>query len=374
MANTENIEAKLCAYIDGELDEQGRAEIEKHLAANPQHRGLIEELSTQRQMLRALPRESAPDEIMETLQGQLERAGLLGDDRAAEVDAAAMRINRWPQVMAAAAIVLLAVGLVGIIYFVLPRQGGGNDAYVIGEVPSGDDAAAKLRMSTTGEAADSDPPAPGGGEAFARRDVSEKREEVAMKTAETPAAALPAAPTDPLDATPAATGQATPAPTEMAYAPKKDDPFEARPGKAGEADAVATSIGTELKQAQERLFSADLTRQLQNKPGGIQQNSMVVFVCASDANAANGEVANYLASNGIQYEDVAEGPPAPLDEAVTRDMHLSKNAPTRVQSKSMTFRQATQSPDVSVEQTVTLPPPPQAAAGAAQEPNVVAKA
>src|SRR5829696_5268825 len=103
MANTENIEAKLCAYIDGELDEQGRAEIEKHLAANPQHRGLIEELSKQREMLRALPRESAPEEIIESIQGQLERAGLLGDDAGGEVDAGAMRINRWPQIMAAAA-------------------------------------------------------------------------------------------------------------------------------------------------------------------------------------------------------------------------------------------------------------------------------
>ena len=59
MANTENIEAKLCAYIDGDLDAQGRAEIEKHLAANPQHRGLIEQLSKQRDLLRQLPREEA---------------------------------------------------------------------------------------------------------------------------------------------------------------------------------------------------------------------------------------------------------------------------------------------------------------------------
>ena len=41
MANTEQIEAKLCAYVDGELDAAGRAEIEQHLAANPQHRALV---------------------------------------------------------------------------------------------------------------------------------------------------------------------------------------------------------------------------------------------------------------------------------------------------------------------------------------------
>ena len=42
--NQEIIESKLCAYIDGELDPEGRAEIERHLEANPQHRRLLESL------------------------------------------------------------------------------------------------------------------------------------------------------------------------------------------------------------------------------------------------------------------------------------------------------------------------------------------
>src|SRR5215218_6026200 len=125
MANTENIEAKLCAYIDGDLDAQGRAEIEKHLAANPQHRGLIEQLSKQRDLLRQLPREEAPEEILDALQSQMERSVLLGDDAAGEPET--MKIHRWPQIMAAAAIVLLTVGLGVIIYFVLPRGGSGGE-------------------------------------------------------------------------------------------------------------------------------------------------------------------------------------------------------------------------------------------------------
>jgi anti-sigma factor RsiW len=60
MANTENIEAKLCAYVDGELDPAGRAEIEAHLTANPQHRQLMAELMQQRDLLGGLPRERAP--------------------------------------------------------------------------------------------------------------------------------------------------------------------------------------------------------------------------------------------------------------------------------------------------------------------------
>src|SRR5437764_1190677 len=57
--NSEQIEAKLCAYLDGELDEQGRAEIEKHLEQNPAHRKLLSEVGKTRGLLRTLPRERA---------------------------------------------------------------------------------------------------------------------------------------------------------------------------------------------------------------------------------------------------------------------------------------------------------------------------
>ncbi|MDQ3439366.1 MAG: zf-HC2 domain-containing protein, partial [Planctomycetota bacterium] len=132
MANTENIEAKLCAYIDGDLDAQGRAEIEKHLAANPQHRTLIAQLSKQRDLLRELPRETAPEEILDALQSQMERSVLLGDDDAAR-ESESMKIHRWPQLMAAAAIVVLTVGLGLVIYFVLPRNGGDTNYAVIAQ-------------------------------------------------------------------------------------------------------------------------------------------------------------------------------------------------------------------------------------------------
>ncbi len=119
-ANQEQIEARLAAYIDGELSAAERAEIEKHLAANPQHRKLIEELTGQRDMLLALPREKAPAELFETLQGQLERSVLLGS--AADAVDAPRHINRWPHRGAIAAIVLLAAGLAVLVYKVLPSN------------------------------------------------------------------------------------------------------------------------------------------------------------------------------------------------------------------------------------------------------------
>ncbi len=119
MARTEDIEAKLAAYVDGELDAAGRAEIEKHLAANPQHRLLIEQLARQRDLLRNLPRETAPTDVAETINAQLERAVLLGDVDS-EVEAASLRISPWPQIRAVAAVLLLTVSLAAIIYYLLP--------------------------------------------------------------------------------------------------------------------------------------------------------------------------------------------------------------------------------------------------------------
>ena len=119
--NQEIIEARLCAYIDDELDAEGRAEIEKHLTSNPQHRRLIQELRRTSELVRGLPRESAPPELVEAFNGQLERSVLLegvGDD-----PVVAGQIHRWPQTLAMAAIVMLTLGLGVVVYFALPTIG-----------------------------------------------------------------------------------------------------------------------------------------------------------------------------------------------------------------------------------------------------------
>ncbi len=91
----ENIEAMLCAYIEGDLDAAGRAQIEKHLQDHPQHRKLIQELSAMRDLVRGLPRVKAPMEIGESLRGKVERSILLGDS--GETEEQSERGNRWPQ-------------------------------------------------------------------------------------------------------------------------------------------------------------------------------------------------------------------------------------------------------------------------------------
>ena len=116
----EQIEARLTAYIDGQLPEKERGEIEAYLASNPSHARLITELQRQRAQLRTLPREAAPAEIMDHLQAHLERHALLSDG---DTSASAMKINRWPQFGAVAAMLVLAVGLGILVYQVLPSGG-----------------------------------------------------------------------------------------------------------------------------------------------------------------------------------------------------------------------------------------------------------
>lgn len=128
----ENIEAKLAEYIEGTLDEAGRAEIERHLAANPEHRRLMTDLAETRNILRNLPRQSAPEDLTDILQGQLERAVLLDDGFDG---GASLRIRRWPQVIAVAAILLLAVGLGVVVYVTLPPEHPSGFTIIEREVP-----------------------------------------------------------------------------------------------------------------------------------------------------------------------------------------------------------------------------------------------
>ncbi len=143
----EQTEAKLLAYIEGELDEAGRAEIERHLEAHPNHRRMLLDLSQGRDLVRFLPKASAPPELLETFQGQLERSALLGDSPV-ESTPGPMRIGAWDwsRIRSAAAVVLLAAGLGVVVYIALP---GRQPAVVIDDKPVRP-ADGELRTEATG--------------------------------------------------------------------------------------------------------------------------------------------------------------------------------------------------------------------------------
>jgi hypothetical protein len=155
--NSEQIEAKLCAYLEGELDEAGRAEIEKHLQQNPAHRRLLAEVGKTRDLLRALPREPAPPDICEAFQGQLERSVLLADLNT-EQSTTSMKINRWPQYFAVAAVVMLAAGLGLVVYFGLPSSAP-RGTYATGGGAGGGAAVAPVEDGVA-KRSDAEAPAP----------------------------------------------------------------------------------------------------------------------------------------------------------------------------------------------------------------------
>lgn len=110
----EATEAKLCAYLEGELPASERADIEQHLTANPQHRKLLADLAKTRQWMRAIPRQSAPTDLAESFQGQVERSMLLDGSASSPLSKV-----RWPQVLMLAAIVVLTLGLAGTLIYML---------------------------------------------------------------------------------------------------------------------------------------------------------------------------------------------------------------------------------------------------------------
>src|ERR1700733_6185248 len=110
-ANQEQYEL-LESYVSGTLDAAEHAQIQALLAQNPQLQQMLKELTSHRDMLRQLPRASAPEELLESFQGQLEREALLGNS-AFRLEPPT-RVERWPRFVLAAAIVFLVLGLAGL--------------------------------------------------------------------------------------------------------------------------------------------------------------------------------------------------------------------------------------------------------------------
>ncbi len=137
----EATEARLCAYLEGELPAIERAEIEQHLAANPQHRKLLTDLAQTRDWMRVLPRETAPSELAESFQGQVERSMLLEDP-----DGKSMTIIRWPQIAMMAAIVTLTLGL-GVTLVIILKGPAARDNVAIG--PMGSQTPARSSIPTS---------------------------------------------------------------------------------------------------------------------------------------------------------------------------------------------------------------------------------
>jgi hypothetical protein len=336
MANTENIEAKLCAYVDGELDPAGRAEIEGHLASNPQHRQLMDELMKQRKLLAGLPRERAPEDLFEAMTNQLERSVLLDGDAAhagvTGVGGAgphiAGQINRWPQVFAAAAVLVLAIGLAAVIYFVLPDQS--RPAYVTSTTPA---------SAMRGEAA----PSVVGGDpdtrptALARREVDRNEAKVDAAKAAPGEESLAGRDAGAAPASPAAPATPEPPPAAVAVAPAANDIFSKaaeRPDAAATVMGKGGFVGVNRDNIYTNVFAdpQQLNEKLKSAPG-VPDNSMLVVVNAGDPSATNQQIREYFVNNGIAWQPVVEPMPEPLDLRRSQTVSGSRLGNTQMRLK-----------------------------------------
>src|SRR5688572_9471814 len=103
----DQIEAKLAAYVDGQLPPEDVAELERHLAANSGQRRVVEQMVQARKWVATLPRVRAPADLLEAIDPTLERSALFAESNVPSPWSTLLS----PQVLALAATVALVVTL-----------------------------------------------------------------------------------------------------------------------------------------------------------------------------------------------------------------------------------------------------------------------
>jgi hypothetical protein len=267
----ENIEAILCAYIEGDLDAAGKSQIEKHLKENPQHRKLLDELMSMRELVQGLPRAEAPMDLEDSLRQKVERSMLLDSSVAAAPQR--QRADWWPQFFTIAAIFLLFASLC----FILIKTLGPT-----------------LKPAVfTQNVTENIPPAA----STDRQTVPDSM----MVAAAQPQTQQPLAPAS----NSATASQATP-------------PTSSPPGSTQSANAIAPSVQQLVAQSQQQVFSVtsldlqSIRRRLENSGYGVtgaspgaSSHSVLMVVNSTDPPTTNAQITQFLNSNtGISWKSV----------------------------------------------------------------------
>ncbi|WP_428940156.1 zf-HC2 domain-containing protein [Fontivita pretiosa] len=319
MARTEDIEAKLAAYVDGELDEAQRAQIEMHLSSNPQHRQLIEELIQQRQLLRQLPRAMAPPDIAESLTAQLERAVLLGDVDA-EVQAASRRIGHWRQLRMAAAVLVLLGALLAVIIQLLPSPN--QRLPEIADLrPSPLEPSATTLLDETAERADKK----------MTGDAEQPAEHTAMVDAASRSAKI--ADTPEIHAAPTLLGKGGTA-TQEPLAAAETEQRRAFQEPSAPQNQVVSNVASAGQQMFRQTVTDQILGQIDGATGGAQ-TPLVYVVRTDDPQGTQRHLETVLRDNGISWTAQVDPLPPPLElgAAQQQAIHGSRFQQQQVQMK-----------------------------------------
>ncbi|MCH7925203.1 MAG: hypothetical protein IIC51_06685, partial [Planctomycetes bacterium] len=115
--NREELSELLSGYLDGELNDDDVAVVERVLLKDQDARKLLEELRQMVHVVGALPRHDAPASIAEDIAAHMERAELLGDTDAMESLAGPKGRSPWSTLLSmAAGIVVVATGVLWYTY------------------------------------------------------------------------------------------------------------------------------------------------------------------------------------------------------------------------------------------------------------------
>jgi hypothetical protein len=366
--NQEIIESRLATYIDGELDDAERLEIEQHLQQNPQYRRVIEDLRKQRDLLRGLPRETAPLELSEAFTNQLERQVLL--EPRSEKERPPMRIYAIPRIAAAAAIVFLTVGLATIVYFVLPGRNGNP-------VALSPQAQRPVPLGTTTAPAQPEVEAP---------DALEEGGTGLKPTAKgaAPAEPLAARSSDP------GFGQASSKPgaamaekalvrQEIALNNVAQGPGQATGGnkldaslyRAKPRDAELDELAKNVSQdPQVKALLADTggTGPAADKSARLPQNAVVLVVRSNDPRQIQAELARFFTKDNIDWH------PASQKVELALNTSLGQQSDDAVRSQAAANKREIDSAAVETEGARTHADEPARFSGAANQPQPVAPA
>lgn len=120
----ENLEQLLSAYLDGELSEAQRRQVEARLREDDgAARRLLEELRATVNAVQSLPHAQAPAELMSQMRTRLERQALLGEQTSDRVVGEPFGSTSRMRTMAAAAVIALAFFAGYVIWDVAGRGG-----------------------------------------------------------------------------------------------------------------------------------------------------------------------------------------------------------------------------------------------------------
>ena len=306
----DNFEA-LEAYLDGTLDAAGRARIERELEANPPLRKLMAELAADRDLVANLPRASAPADLVETFQGQLERSALLGEAGEEDSDAA-MQIHRWSHYASVAAVILLALGLGMVIYKVLPNREANQVAIATPPEKDGDVADVRRHEDALGSDA-----------------LAERKKDAGENVAVIGGGGRGSTPT----------GGVAAATSSMQL---KVDTLAK--GSTVDRLPVTSDEVREMQQRLARITSAvpssplDLTKELQSNPAGPSAEEPIVLVVkAQDPRLANQDVSEFLRTNRLAYAVIAGNANGDLDLSNTRNRELKSQVPSTQPATQNTF-------------------------------------